>query len=216
MFSIERTVPVMTALRLECCDMASADLLLHPIRLRVVKAFLGDRPLTTTQLAAELGDVPPASLYRHVALLSKAGVLQVVAERKVRAVVERTYMLRAHAAQLQPAEVAGMTPEQHLAAFIVYAAAMVADVEHYLMNGTPDPLRDGASYRMGALWLTDAEFTDFVRDLVAVFQPRQGNAPSKGRRRRIVYNVVIPGPEVTRSGGGRARATGARRTNRGQ
>ena len=70
--------------------MASADLLLHPVRLRIVQAFLGDRALTTAQLAAELGDVPHASLYRHVSLLAKAGVLHVVAERRVRAVVEHT------------------------------------------------------------------------------------------------------------------------------
>jgi helix-turn-helix protein len=38
--------------------MASADLLLHPVRLRIIKAFLGDRALTVTQLAAELDDVP--------------------------------------------------------------------------------------------------------------------------------------------------------------
>ena len=43
--------------------MASADLLLHPVRLRIVQAFLGDRALTTSDLAAELADVPPASLY---------------------------------------------------------------------------------------------------------------------------------------------------------
>jgi hypothetical protein len=37
---------------------ASADLLLHPVRLRIVQAFLGDRALTTTQLRGELPDVP--------------------------------------------------------------------------------------------------------------------------------------------------------------
>ena len=42
--------------------MASADLLLHPVRLRIVQAFLGDRALTTSALAAELADVPAASL----------------------------------------------------------------------------------------------------------------------------------------------------------
>ena len=61
----------------------SVDLLLHPVRLRIVQAFLGDRALTTAQLAAELSDVPTGSLYRHVALLTKAGVLHVVAERRV-------------------------------------------------------------------------------------------------------------------------------------
>ena len=93
--------------------MASADLLLHPVRLRIVKAFLGDRALTTSQLAAELATCPPGSLYRHVALLARAGVLQVVAERRVRGAVERTYTLRLFAAQIQPGEVAAMTPEEH-------------------------------------------------------------------------------------------------------
>lgn len=176
--------------------MASADLLLHPVRLRIVQAFLGDRALTTAQLADELGDVPPASLYRHVAMLTKAGVLQVAAERRVRAVVERTYVLRHQAAQIQPDEVAAMTPEQHLAAFTAYAAGMLADVERYLMTGTPDPLRDGASYRMGAMWLSDAEFADLARDLAMVFQPRLANAPTKGRRRRTIYSVIVPAPDA--------------------
>jgi hypothetical protein len=182
--------------------MASADLLLHPVRLRIVQAFLGDRALTTAQLAAELGDVPAGSLYRHVAMLTKAGVLQVVAERRVRAVVERTYMLRILAAQIQPDEVAEMTPEQHLQAFVAYVAGMLTAAERYLTTGTPDPARDGASYRMGALWLTDAEFADLVRDLQTAFQPRLANAPGKGRRRRMVYTVLLPAPgEPPRAGG---------------
>jgi Helix-turn-helix domain len=41
---------------------ASADLLLHPVRLRVVQAFLGDRALTTSELRSELPDVPAASI----------------------------------------------------------------------------------------------------------------------------------------------------------
>lgn len=195
--------------------MASADLLLHPIRLRIVHTFLGDRALTTAELAAELGDIAHASLYRHVALLTKAGVLQVVAERKVRAVTERTYMLRLHAAQIQPDEAAAMTPEQHLAAFMGYAAGMLADVERYLMTGTPDPLRDGASYRMGAMWLTDAEFAELAREVGAVFQPRLANAPARGRRRRVVYSVVVPAPEPPSGASPRTRAKASSESERG-
>ena len=176
--------------------MASADLLLHPVRLRIVQAFLGDRTLTVSQLAAELGDVSAASLYRHVGMLATAGVLQVVAERRVRAVVERTYMLRVQAAQLQPDEAAAMSPQQHLAAFMAYASGMLADVERYLMTGDPDPLRDGASYRMAAMWLTDAEFADLVRDLGTVLQPRLANPPAKGRHRRTLYTVLVPAREA--------------------
>lgn len=63
---------------------------MHPMRLRIVKTFLGDRALTTAQIAAELDDIPMGSLYRHIAMLTKGGVLQVVAERRVRGTAERT------------------------------------------------------------------------------------------------------------------------------
>jgi hypothetical protein len=186
--------------------MASADLLLHPIRLRIVKAFLGERALTTSQLAAELEDVPSGSVYRHVALLTKAGVLQVVSERRVRGAVERTYMLRLFAAQISAGEARTMTPEEHRQAFMAYVAGMLSDADRYFDSGARtrlDPARDGADYRVGALWLTDAEFTAFLRELGEVFQPRLANGPGKGRKRRLVYTVLLPGPDASRPQPGR-------------
>ena len=176
--------------------MASADLLLHPVRLRIVKAFLGDRALTTSELAAELDDVPPGSLYRHISLLANAGVLQVVAERRVRGAVERTYALRTFAAKIGPEEAMRMSAEEHAQAFMVYVAGMLADADRYLAAGRPDPARDGADYQVGALWLSDGEFAQLLRDLSIVFQPRLANPPAKGRKRRMVYTVFIPAPET--------------------
>lgn len=175
--------------------MASADLLLHPVRMRIVKAFLGDRALTTSQLVEELGDVPAASIYRHVARLTKAGVLQVVAERRVRGAVERTYTLRTAAARISRDEAAAMSAEEHAAAFMGYVAGMVDDVDRYLASGEIDPQRDGADYRAGAMWLSDDEFAGFLRDLAELFQPRLANAPGKGRSRRMIYLVTVPAPE---------------------
>jgi hypothetical protein len=175
--------------------MASADLLLHPVRLRIVQAFLGERALTTTQLAAELDDVPLGSLYRHVGLLAKAGVLQVVAEQRVRGAVERTYVLRSAAAQVDPDEVARMTPEDHHHAFMVFVAGLLAEADRYLASGNPDPVRDGAGYRMAALWLSDAELAQFLQDLARIIQPRLANLPTKTRRRRVVAGVILPAAE---------------------
>lgn len=195
--------------------MASADLLLHPVRLRIWKAFLGDRALTTTQLAAELDDVPAGSLYRHVALLTKAGVLQVVAERRVRGTVERTYTLRLVAARMGLGEVASMTGDEHAQAFMAYVAGLLADFDRYLAAvGIPDPVRDGSDYRVAAMWLTDAEFADFLRDFVTVAQPRLANAPGEGRRRRMLYTVLLPAPEQP-AGDAPGQGTRRPRTRRG-
>ena len=140
---------------------ARADLLLHPVRLRIVKAFLGDRALTTRQLAAELPDVPAASVYRHVGRLAEAGVLHVASERRVRGITERTYMLRLYAAQMQPGEVAAMSLDAHGSAFLAYVAGLLGDFDRYLATEPEEPARDGAGYRVAAMWLTDAELADY-------------------------------------------------------
>jgi AcrR family transcriptional regulator len=177
--------------------MASADLLLHPVRLRIVKAFLGERALTTSQLADELGDVPPGSLYRHVARLTRAGVLQVVAERRVRGAVERTYTLRVAAASIQPDEAQAMTLEEHSQAFLAYIAGMLADVDAYIATDPSDPASE-AGYRVGALWLTDDEFDSLMHDLVQVFLPRLANPPTAERRRRLIYTAYVPATDPSR------------------
>lgn len=172
--------------------MTSADLLLHPVRLRIVKAFLDGRELTTTQVAAEIDDVPVASIYRHVGLLVSGGVLAVVSERRVRGAVERTYALRWEGARIDPDEVARMTPAEHGQAFMAYVAGMLADADRYLAGGQVDPQRDGADYRAGALWLTDEEYVAFLEDLASVVQPRLRQGPGAGRKRRLLYGVVLP------------------------
>ncbi|HZL54236.1 MAG TPA: helix-turn-helix domain-containing protein [Solirubrobacteraceae bacterium] len=173
--------------------MTSADLLLHPVRLRIVEAFLGDRALTTGQLRAELPQVPPASLYRHVARLVSAGVLAVVAQRRVRGALERTYVLRTSAATVPLDELATYGPEEHRRMFMTFVAGLLADFDRYLDRGDVDLLRDGVSYRLAGLWLDDAEFTELLRELAVVLQPRMASPPGPGRRRRILASVLLPG-----------------------
>jgi hypothetical protein len=85
-----------------------------------------------------------------------------------------------------------MTPEEHAQAFMAYIAGLLADFDRYLAAGPPDPVRDGAGYRVAAMWLTDAELADFLQDLRTIAQPRLANAPGQGRRRRMLFTVVLP------------------------
>src|SRR6266516_3542146 len=128
--------------------MATADLLLHPVRLRIVEAFLGDRALTTSALAAELADVPP------------------------------------------------MSADDHRQAFTAFVAGHLGDFDRYLARGDIDLLRDGVTYRMAGLWLDDAEYTELLRELTRVLQPRLANPPRPGRKRRILGYVLLPGSEA--------------------
>ncbi|HXZ63439.1 MAG TPA: helix-turn-helix domain-containing protein [Streptosporangiaceae bacterium] len=175
----------------------AADLLLHPVRLRIVQAFLGDRALTTSQLSTELSDVPAASLYRQVARLVRAGVLQVVAERRVRGAMERTYVLRQAAAVIPAEETAAMSAEDHRQAFMAFVAGLLAAADRYFARPDFDPLTDLTSYRIAGLWLDDTEYTAMLADLSRLLMPRLANAPRKGRRRRILATVVLLGDDAT-------------------
>jgi Helix-turn-helix domain len=173
--------------------MTSADLLLHPVRLRIIQAFLGDRALSTADLRRELPDVPPASLYRHVARLVDGGVLNIVSQRQVRGALERTYVLRVSAATIN---LDAMSREEHRQAFVAFVAGLITAFDRYLRREEIDVLRDGVSYRLAGLWLDDAELAELARDLVRVLQPRVANPPRPGRRRRILGTVLIPGEEA--------------------
>jgi helix-turn-helix protein len=177
--------------------MTSAGLLLHPVRLRIVQAFLGDRALTTGALAAELPDVPPATLYRQVARLAEAGVLQVAHQQSVRGAIERTYVLRASAALITADQVATMSVDDMRQAFLAFVAGLLGDVDRYLAGDDVDPIRDGASFRLGALWLDDDEFATLLRDLMRVLQPAAANPPRPGRKRRVLATVLLPGERTS-------------------
>jgi hypothetical protein len=176
--------------------MTSADLLLHPVRLRIVQAFLGDRALTTAQLRDELADVPPASLYRHVAMLVDAGVLSVASERRVRGAVERTYILRMAAAAISADEIEAMSRDDHRQAFMTFIAALMGDFDRYLEREDFDPMRDGVGYRIAGMWLDDNEHAEFLRDLARIVQPRLASAPKPGRRRRILGTILLLGEDA--------------------
>jgi hypothetical protein len=176
--------------------LSAADLILHPVRLRILQAFLGGRRLTTGDLVRELPDVPQAGLYRHVARLAEGGVLGVVSERQVRGAVERTYALRQENAWLDADAFAALGRTGQSVAFATFAAALMAAYDRYLAAGEAaggtDPARDGVSYSMNAWWLTDEEYLDFLRELAKLVAPRAANGPAEGRRRRLVASAFFP------------------------
>jgi hypothetical protein len=90
-------------------------------------------------------------------------------------------VLRVAAASINLDEVQSMSREDHRRAFVAFVAGLMSD---------------GAGYRLAGLWLDDAEFTDFVRDLVRVIGPGLANAPRPGRRRRILGTIMFPGEDA--------------------
>ncbi|WP_262702188.1 MULTISPECIES: helix-turn-helix domain-containing protein [Streptomyces] len=172
--------------------MPTANLLLHPVRMRILQALVGADELTTAQLRDRLPDVPAATMYRHISTLTQAGILEVVNERQVRGTVERSYRVRQDKAVVDADARTAMTKDDHRQAFTVFTGALMADFDRYLSRDDADPAREGVVYRQGAVWLTDEEFAELVEEIEAAVARRTHTTPGDGRTRHIISFVLVP------------------------
>jgi DNA-binding transcriptional ArsR family regulator len=168
-----------------------AEILLHPVRLRIVLAFGADR-LTTAELAERMPDVAHATLYRQVATLAEAGILEVVAERRIRGGVERTYALVADASSLGPGDVAVMDRDALLSGFVVFTGTLVGALSRYLDDPAATPAGDPVGYRQAGIWLDDTERSELLERLRSAVVPYLQNRPTADRERLLLNTILIP------------------------
>ncbi|MET7520119.1 helix-turn-helix domain-containing protein [Streptomyces sp. NPDC005480] len=176
--------------------MEPVDLLLHPVRLRIVHALSGRRTLTTTQVCALLPDVSKATVYRHIGLLAEGGVLEVEGEQRVRGAVERRYRLHRERAVIDSKTSAAVPTEEHRRIFAVAMATLIAEFNAYLDRPGADPAGDLVGYRQHALWLSPAELTELIHELRAVLLPRLSNEPTPERSRHLISPILFPSEEA--------------------
>lgn len=168
------------------------DIVLHPVRMRIIQTLLGGRRLTPLQLARRLSEVPQATLYRHINKLHDAGILQVVEERKVRGATEKVYQLNEEKARPSPQEVKNISKEDHIRYFFAFLTGLQNSFLRYMEQETVDFKRDGAGYHLVALYLTDEEFEKMVNEIQKILLSVKDNSPAPGRKRRLLATVIIP------------------------
>lgn len=174
----------------------SAALILHPVRMRVILAFGRGIPLTAQDLADLLPDVARATLYRHLSILVDGGVIEVVAEQRVRGAVERTYALRHGFASLSKEDLEAASREDHLRYFASFVASLLDEYARYLQGDRVDLTADGVSYREATVYLSDEEAADVAREVWSSVARRVGTEPGVGRRPRTLAFLSIPGQDA--------------------
>ncbi len=172
-----------------------ANLILHPIRLRILGELAG-RALTTAQLGQLLPDLPQATLYRHVKTLLDNGLIAVHAETRINGATERTYSLARQDLRLEPEDLRSMTHEDHRQAFGVYTATLHQTFERFVSNVPQEQLGSGKlRYNWGAVYMTDEEFAAFSTRFAELTHELFTQTPAPGRKRYVLASVVIPEEE---------------------
>ncbi|KRE31708.1 hypothetical protein ASG82_01610 [Mycobacterium sp. Soil538] len=172
--------------------MRPLDVLLHPVRMRIVQALLDGATMTPGQLRHELPEIPSASLYRHIAALADAGVLEVAQEKRVRGAVERGFRLHLPNAVVNPEDARGLSRDDHRRAFTAFCTMLMADFDRYLATPGADVVDDGVGFTQAALWLTDDELADLRRELADVISSRVNNVRNGTRMKYLIDTILMP------------------------
>jgi DNA-binding transcriptional ArsR family regulator len=171
--------------------LTKAELIVHPVRLRILEA-LGGGKATARQLAARLPDVPQATLYRQLRRLAEAGVLDATEERWVNGIAEKAYRLREGAAHFSREEFARIPAEDHDRYFAVLLGALATRMDRYLAQPAFDVVEEGMTYFQAVLELTDAEARQFRLDLLDLVARYERRPPAPGRRARTLGAAFVP------------------------
>lgn len=167
------------------------DVVAHPVRLRLLSELVG-RTATTRELARALTDVPQATLYRHVAALIDAGVLQVAPcsgdDRG-----ERHLSIASGMDRIDRASISTATPSQHRGFFATFVASLADTLGAALATSSVADLLDaGLAYNRVVVHLSDEEREHYAGRLSELVGEMVALEPSPERRPHTLASVVIP------------------------
>jgi hypothetical protein len=168
------------------------ELLLHPVRLRLVHAMRAGGRLTTSDLCGRLPDLPKATVYRQVERLVRGGVFEVESVRRVRGAVERRYRLAEGGAVIDAEAARSMTLDDHRRGFTAAMAALIADFHAYLDSPGAEPMADEVSYRQFTVWLRPEERSQLIRDLAVPLWALLDQQPGGGRDPYLLSTIFFP------------------------
>jgi DNA-binding transcriptional ArsR family regulator len=139
-------------------DKSTIDLIIHPVRLRIM-GLLGRCKLTTQQISDALPDTPRSSIYRHLRLLLEGGLIDVAETRLVNGIEEKVYVLKVAPRITDPADMAGLSHEEHLRYFTVFLTELLHGYAEYL-DATPvvDMGADRVGFTAAAVYATAEEW----------------------------------------------------------
>lgn len=162
-----------------------ADILMHPVRMKMVQILFRHKEegLTPLEMVKMLDDVPQATLYRHLQKLTDANIIRILKEKKVRAVSEKYYVINEEELMFNQAEWGRHTREEKMNYFAFYQILLKSRYEDYLIRKENSAdVADKATFSIAELQLDDETFDQFQKDLQALIlsyhqKEHEANAP---------------------------------------
>ena len=163
--------------------MEMAEIVMNPVRQRIFQYLLVHETGTVKEIRKALPDIPSASLYRHMRILTENAILTVVGENRIRGTVESVYQLNKSALQIDDAD--GMAVQTAL-------LGICSSFAKYFSGGHADPKKDMLLMTTCTLTLNDQEFMDFLSEINQVAVKYMEIPVKEGCKTRQITLISAP------------------------
>lgn len=161
-----------------------AKIVLNPVRMRIIQHVIVHKEVIVSDLADVMSDVPKTTLYRHINMLEKAGLIDVIKESRIRGTLEKTYGLgRSYTEHMN--ENTNKMP----ATFLM---SLLADFETYFEKEDADPQRDMLFLGTATFNLSDEEYIELVTEMGSVISKYLDKEMTPERKVRRFSNISSP------------------------
>ncbi len=163
--------------------MEIAEVVMNPVRQRIFQYFLLHETGTVKELKKALADVPSASLYRHIKILTDHSILVIVGENRIRGTVESVYQLNKDALTVE--DESGNAVQMSL-------LGICASFARYFAGGHADPRKDMLLLTNCTLLLTDEEFSGFLSEINEIALKYMKTEASENSKTRQITLISAP------------------------
>ena len=163
--------------------MEMAKIVMNPVRQRIFQYLLVHKTGTVKEIRTALPDVPSASLYRHMKILTENSILMVVGENRIRGTVESIYTLNKSALEINDADGAAVQTA---------LLGICASFAKYFSGESPDPKKDMLLMTTCTLTLKDEEFMDFLSEINQVAVKYMDIPIKEGSKTRQITLISAP------------------------
>ena len=160
------------------------ELVLHPVRLRVLQHLRSAGEATAKEIATAMEDVPRATVYRHVKALEEGGAIEGARTRRVRGATEKTYAPSPRVVNPSSQDARALSAALHLES--------MGAMDAYLADGSADLAADRVFFQPARFWATDEEHDALLSRIKEAVGEVLGNAAGEGRRLRTLAIVSAP------------------------
>lgn len=172
-------------------NIAAIKSIMNPIRIKIIQELSIKKTATTKEIAQACGDVPQATLYRHLYALMKSGVIQVVSENKVRGIMEKVYGIKENPSQTINNNLEKITKDELSTLFIQFVVSILTDFDSCISKPeVMNSIDKNLGFTSNSLLLSDEEYVEMMAELKQIIIRNMKNQFVSGRKLRKFSTIV--------------------------